>query len=231
MRTVTRVTYNLSAETAMVKSPLTITVLRLTSQNAGAEVSVRVVLENGEHREQKSLLLTMEQYCEIRPQKGVISEETYERLEEASEFCKALRCGENLLSYGPNSMQMLARKIMQRGFSREMASAAAEKLCEMGLIDECGDLAREVEKCLKKLWGARRISAHLWSRGFAAQTLEDLPALIAEVDFVSNCARLIEKHYGGLPTDADELRRMTAGLSRYGYSIGEIRSAMKVLKE
>ena len=231
MRTVTRVNYNLAEGTVISHQPLTITVLRLTSQNAGAEVSVRVVLENGEHREQKSLLLTMEQYCEIKPQKGVISEETYERLEAASEFCRALRCGENLLSYGPNSVGMLTRKIMQRGFVREQAIAAAEKLCEMGLIDEQGDMMREVEKCLKKLWGARRISAHLWSRGFAQETLEALDGMLAGVDFVSNCAKLIEKHYGGLPTDADELRRMTAGLSRYGYSIGEIRSAMKVLKE
>ena len=230
MRTVTRVTYNLSAETAIASNPLTISVLRLTSQNAGSEVSVRVVLENGEHREQKSLLLTMEQYCEIKPQKGVISEETYERLEEASEFCRALRCGENLLSYGPNSVQMLTRKIMQRGFTREHACAAAEKLCEMGLIDEQSDALREVEKCLKKLWGAKRINAHLWSRGFAAETLSELPGLLSEVDFVSNCAKMINKHYGGIPEDADELRRMTAGLSRYGYSIGEIRAAMRCLK-
>lgn len=210
-------------------APMTITVLRITSQNAGSEVSVRVVLENGEHREQKSLLLTMDQYCEIQPQKGVITEETYDRLECASEFCRALRCGENLLSYGPNSVQILTRKIMQRGFMRDVASAAAQRLCEMGLIDECADVRREVEKCLSKLWGAKRINAHLWSRGFAAESLAELPSILESVDFSKNCAKMIQKHYGGLPTDAAELRRMTASLSRYGYSIGEIRNAMRML--
>lgn len=227
MRTVTRVTHNLSD---YAHSPVTISILRLTSQNSGSEVSVRVVLENGEHREQKSLLLTMEQYCEIKPPKGVISEEMYDRLECASELCRALRCGENLLSYGANSVQMLTRKITQRGFSREVASSAAQKLCDMGLIDEQSDVRREVEKCLKKLWGAKRINAHLWSRGFSSDVLSELPDLLSEVDFVSNCVKLINKHYGALPTDPDELRRMTASLSRYGYSIGEIRAAMKGLR-
>ena len=208
-----------------------ITIQRLTSQNAGSEVMVRVLFENGEHREQKNLLLTMEQYCEIKPQKGEITEETYDRLECASEFCRALRCGENLLSYGPNSMQRLAGKIVQRGFSREVASSAARKLAEMGLIDEISDVRREVEKCLKKLWGAKRIKTHLWSRGFASESLVELDDLLAEVDFESNCASLINKHYGGVPTDPNEFRRMTAGLSRYGYSFGEIKAAIKQLQE
>lgn len=206
-----------------------ITVLRLTSQNAGSEVSVRLSLENGEHREQKSLLITMEQYCELQVQKGEITEETYDAIEAASKLCMALRAGENLLSYGANSVQRLTGKLIQRGYSREIATAAAEKLCEMGLIDECADVRREVEKCLGKLWGAKRIQAHLWSRGFASESLSDLPTLLAEVDFTSNCARMIEKHYGSVPTDRDELRRMMASLSRYGYSIGEIRAAIRML--
>lgn len=208
-----------------------ITITRLRVQNASSEVQVQVVFENGEHREQKALLLTMEQYCELQPCKGRISEEDYDRLAHASEFCMALRCGENLLSYGPNSVQTLTRKIMQRGHTREVAACAAEKLSQMGLIDECSDVKREVEKCLRKLWGAKRINAHLWNRGFAADSLSILPELLSEVDFVENCVKLINKHYGGLPESQDELVRMTNGLSRYGYAITEIREAYRALRE
>ena len=210
--------------------PMTVRIARLRVQNANSEVAVQVVFENGEHREQKSLLLTMEQYCEIKPVKGEISEEQYEALEQASELCMALRCGEHLLSYGSNSVMTLTRKIMQRGFSNQVASEAARKLCEMGLIDEVADVRREVEKCVRKLWGAKRISAHLWNRGFASESLAELPALLAQIDFSENCAKLINKHYGGIPEDADEHRRMTAGLCRYGYSIGEIREACRMLE-
>ena len=207
--------------------PLTITVRSLRAQHDGAEVQVQVLLENGEHREQRSLLLTMEQYCELRPAKGQISEELYDRMEAASELCRALRSGENLLSYGSNSVQMLTRKLMQRGYSREVAMSAAERLASIGLIDEGRDLRREVEKCLRKLWGQKRISAHLWSRGFASEAIAELSSVLEDVDFSENCALLIQKHYGGIPEDADEQKRMIAFLSRYGYSLGDIRDAMK----
>lgn len=208
-------------------SALTITVRALRAQHDGSEVQVQVLLENGEQQEQKSLLLTMEQYCELKPSKGIISEELYNQLEAASELCQALRSGENLLSYGSNSAQMLTRKLMQRGYSREIATKAAERLASVGLINESRDLRREVEKCLKKLWGYKRISAHLWSRGFASEALAELHDVLSDVDFSQNCTALIQKHYGGVPESTDEQKRMIAFLSRYGYALGEIRSAMK----
>ncbi len=211
-------------------SGLSITIRALRAQNNGSEVSVGVVLESGEHREQKNLIVTMEQYCEWKLARGPIDEELYERLEEASELCAAVRCGENLLSYGANSKQMLAFKISKRGYSRELAARAVDRLCEMGLIHEDADLRREVERSLHKLWGRKRISAHLWTRGFGNEAMELLPQLLDEVDFSENCARLIAKHYGDVPTDAEELRKMIAFLSRYGYSLSEIREAIQKMK-
>ena len=211
--------------------PLTITIRSLRAQHDGAEVLVGILLENGAQKEQKSLPLTAEQYYEIKPCKGQITEEQYERLEEASQLCQALRCGEHLLSFGANSIQTLAHKIAQRGFAREVASLAAQKLSEIGLIDEKKDVRREVEKCLKKLWGAKRINAHLWSRGFASESLEELPDILEEVDFSANCASLIRKHYASVPSDRDELKRMMASLARYGYSINEIKAAIILLRD
>lgn len=226
--TVTEVTRNFS-EASMGHMPLTITVRSLRSQHEGAEILVGILLESGENKEQKNLPLTAEQYYEIKPTKGEISEEMYERLEEASMLCQALRCGEHLLSYGSNSMQTLARKLTQRGFSRDVAQNAAARLSDIGLIDEKQDVRREVEKCLKKLWGAKRISAHLWSKGFAQESMEALPEILSEVDFAANCATLIRKHYGEIPDTPDDFRRMMASLARYGYSVGEIKEALKQL--
>ncbi|MBR2721730.1 MAG: RecX family transcriptional regulator [Clostridia bacterium] len=211
-------------------APLTISIHRLRTQNNGSEVLVGVVLESGEHREQRNLVITTEQYCEWKLQKGPIDEQTYEQLEDASELSSAVRCGEHLLSYGANSKRMLAVKISQRGFSREMAARAVERLCRMGLICEESDLRREVERCLQKLWGRRRISAHLWTRGFGSEAMEQLPELLDEVDFPENCATLIRKHYGEAPKDQDEARKMIAFLSRYGYQLSEIREALQKCK-
>lgn len=204
---------------------MTITIRSLHAQNDGAEVALRVLLESGEHREEQRLLLTVEQYYELKPVRGVIDEETYERLEDASKLCQAIRCGENLLSYGANSVQMLTQKLIQRGFLRETAAQAAQRLREMGLIDEESDLRREFEICLGKLWGSKRIYAHLWNRGFGNEALSELPALLEEVDFAENCAKLVCKHYAVIPTEHDERRRLIASLGRYGYSLAEIREA------
>ena len=210
-------------------TPLTITIRALRAQHEGAEMLVQLLLENGEHQEQKSLVITTEQYCEFNLTRGPISEETYERIEEAAELCRALRSGESLLSYGANSLQALTRKLVGKGYNREVAATAAERLAGYGLIDEERDMKREVEKCLRKLWGSKRISAHLWSKGYAAETMRGLSELLEDIDFSQNCAALIKKHYGEVPTDADEHRRMIASLSRYGYSIGEIREAIRHL--
>lgn len=209
---------------------ITFLIRSLRAVNGGAEMQVTVVIGNGENSETKTLLITTEQYCELDLRKGLIGEEKYEALEKASRLCTALRCGENILSYGSNSVQALTGKLARRGFSREEASEAAKQLQQRGFINENDDVRRETEKCLKKLWGAGRIRTHLWSKGFEKDALACLPELLAEVDFAGNCAELIRKHYGGLPTDPAELRRMSASLYRYGYSFGEIKEAMRLLK-
>ncbi len=208
-----------------------ITIRSLHAQNEGAEVALRILLENGERREERRLVLTTEQYCELKPTRGPISEECFDALETASQLCAAIRAGEHLLSYGANSVRALTQKLVQRGYLRETAMLAAQKLVDMGLIDEAGDLRRELEKCLRKLWGAKRIQAHLWGRGFGADAMETLPEMLAEIDFVANCEALVRKHYGTLPIEPDERRRMMAFLSRYGYSLSEIREAIRTVND
>lgn len=208
-----------------------ITIRSLHAQNDGAEIALRILLENGEHREERRIVLTTEQYCELKPVRGEISEERFDVLESAAQLCAAIRAGEHLLSYGANSVQALTQKLIHRGYLRETASRAAQRLCEMGLIDEQGDVRRELRKCLCKLWGAKRIRAHIWSRGFGADAMAELPTLLEEVDFVANCAALIRKHYGTIPQDADERRRMISSLGRYGYALPEIRTAIAKVRE
>lgn len=208
------------------RDSVSITVRSLRAQHDGAEILVSIWIERGDQREQKSLPLTVEQYTVLKPKRGTITEEEYDLLEEASMLCGAIRCGENLLAYGLNSTQMLAQKIARHGFRREIAMQAAQKLREKGLINEEKDLEYEVEKCLRKLWGSKRIRAHLWNRGFDSETMAHLPELLAEVDFVTQCESLIRKHYGEVPVDLGEQKRMIASLGRYGYSLNEIRVAI-----
>jgi SOS response regulatory protein OraA/RecX len=192
---------------------------------------VGITIERGEQSESLLLPISTDAYCELKPQKGEITEEQLLRLQAASRRYLAIRCGENLLSYGPNTAQTLIRKIGRHGFSREEAEAATAHLLSLGLIDEQSDMEREVEKCLRKYWGERRIRAHLWSRGFDPKTLEGLPEILEEIDFPALCATLIRKHYGGIPEDAEGRNRMNAALYRYGFSFAEVRAAARILKD
>lgn len=208
----------------------TVEVCAMQARASGAEIAVLLRISAGERSEQRTLVLRTEDFLELKISKGPIDPEVFDLLEQASQVRAAMLCGESVLSYGPNTRLMLARKIMRHGYGRGEAEAAVDRLAEMGLIDEESDMQREVEKCLAKLWGEGRIRNHLYTRGFGIAALERLPAMLADVDFAANCRRLIEKHYGGLPGNRDGDRCMIGGLYRYGYRAEEIRAAVGELR-
>lgn len=210
--------------------PLEISIISIRALKNGAEMQITAVIENGAARDVHKLVILTEQYCSIKPQKGPITEEQFEELESAARLCGALRSGQSALSYGSASILHLTRKIMRHGYSKEDATAAAERLRAAGLINEDEHLEREVEKCLRKLWGARRIQSHLWSKGFSRETLERLPSLLETVDFAGNCTLLIRKHCGTLPEDPSARKKLYASLARYGYSPEEIREAFRQMQ-
>ena len=64
-----------------------ITVQSLSAVNDGSAVAVKLLLDNGEQREAKRLVISTEQYCELKPRRGRIDPEAYEQLEAAAELC------------------------------------------------------------------------------------------------------------------------------------------------
>lgn len=211
--------------------PLKITIESIRAQKNGEEMQITAVIENGSARDVHKLVILTEQYCALKPKKGAITEEQFDALETAARLCGALRSGQSALSYGSASVLHLTQKIMRHGYSKEEALAAAERLRDAGLINEDDQLAREVEKCLRKFWGARRIQSHLWAKGFSKETLSALPSLLEPVDFAENCAALIRKHYGALPQDPADRKKLYASLARYGYSPEEIRAAFRLIQK
>lgn len=212
-------------------APLVITVRDIREQSGGDAVAISVLLAAGTRSEHRTLVIGISDYAVLKPRKGTVTEEEFEALEAAARLFGAMRCGEKLLAYGANTRLMLVRKIMRHGYSREESETAADRLSGFGLIDEEGDLQREVEKCLRKLWGEGRIRNHLYARGFSREAMETLPEILSEVDFPENCRRLIEKQYGSLPQSGDEERRMIACLYRYGYRMDDIRTAVRMLRK
>ncbi len=200
----------------------------IRAKNEGADVELSIL--TGE--EKRQLVVTMEQYLDLHIRKGEeLSPERLEQLEDAAAFCGALRCGESLLAYAPSPALALSRKIVQHGHKRAAADAAACELLRKGLINEPAMIRRDVNRCVKKYWGSRRIRSYLWTCGYGKEALDTLDDLLLDVEFSEVCAELVRKKNHGVPRDPEERQKLKAKLIRYGYTPEEIRQAFVLLTE
>ena len=202
----------------------------ISALNAGAEISLAVMLSDGENSEKRSLVLLARQFAALRPEKGEISEEHFDTLSEAAEICAALKRGMNILGYGSCSKKNMRIKLRSKGFAADVADSAAEYLEELGYINEKNDAAREAERCVAKYWGRRRIAAALYEKGYSESAVRGAVESLDGVDFEERCVTLIKKKFRYLPEEMNERKKLFAALVRYGYTSSEIKNAIHTLE-
>ena len=188
-------------------------------------LSLYFEISDGERTQKRVLSFPEGRYFELKLKKGEISPELFDLIEKEAKECAAYRRGVGILAYGANSRRTLERKLRQKGFDGELARSAAQKLDADGYINESEDAVRLAESCVRKLWGERRILAHLREKGYTGEALEAAKEALAEIDFTANCRRFIEKKYGSFPKDKKEAEKAVAALMRYGYTLSQIKSA------
>lgn len=219
--------------------------IRITSiraRNGGEEILLGIELcgdvfdalsgaaEEAGERETRELSLLPDRYIELRPARGVIDEAFYRELELAARFSEAVRCGLRILAYGANTRRVLESKLQRHGVARETAHEAALYLSERGYFSEEEDAVREAERGVARLRGRNRIRAALYEKGYGGEALTAADRYLEGVDFVALCVRLIEKRYAALLADPAEHKRMAATLMRNGYTMEEIRAAVRALR-
>ncbi len=193
-------------------------------------LSLTVEISCDGRREKRVLVIPDKVYLELKLKKGGIDTDTFDRLEAESRVCAAYRRGLSILGYGANSERALSRKLTQKGFDKESAKAAAAALKSEGCISEERDAEREVEACLRKCWGERRIIAKLYEKGYSDDAIVSARAVLDDVDFPELCAELIEKRYSPFPAEQKARENAIAALMRYGDSLSEIRQALTLIK-
>lgn len=118
---------------------ITVTELRATAGGAEAAVSVRICGGNSVQNLKGSLL------AEMLAELGlpweftapiVIDKDQCDELIFCIEKTAAIKKGLSLLGYAQNTAKMLKRKLAQKGYSAEAASAAVEYLLSHGFIHE-----------------------------------------------------------------------------------------------
>ncbi len=189
------------------------------------EISVTFALQNGEHIQKESFLLSSAQVADLHLCVGVCDEMCYNNVEYAAKLHRAQQCALRILAYGDCSEKMLCRKLVMKGVERGVAEDAVAELCERGLLDSSASAVREVEKCIAKLWGRRRILASLHEKGYSDRTIKEAMSALSEVDEVALCVRRIEKQAAEIPTDPAERKKLIASLERYGFLPSQIKES------
>lgn len=210
-----------------------IEIISVSAMSEGAEMLLSLVISNDEgKRERKKILLFTEQYLELGLRRGsVIDEDTFERLEAMSKLCVAMRKGSDLLSYSASSRTRLAKRLRSKGIDKESAAAAAERLGEMGLINEEHDVQRLVSSCLKKFWGKKKIYRELCAKGYEKEIVSRELSTIGDDVWVENCVFLFRKKHKTFTNDPAVQKKIIASLARNGYSFSEIKRAIEIIEE
>ncbi len=196
-------------------------------------LSVVTLTASGGDEAKTEKLVVFSDFC---PENGIglgeCDEDTARSLRDCAGVTEAYRRGERLLAYSANSERVLITKLRSKGVSAEHAREATRMLAERGFIDDRENVLAEAEKCVKKLWGPRRIMAELSAKGYRGEVLNEARAYLEDVDFSESLAVLIEKKYRRILLAGDEkdMEKTVAALVRYGYTPRESLSAVRRLK-
>ena len=210
---------------------MTVRILSLAERGA-EEISVTFALQSGEHIQKESFLLSVAQVADLRLKVGECDRVCYDAVEYAAKLHFAIKRALITLGYGSCSEKMLCRKLVMKGVERGVAEDAVAELCERGLLDSSASALREMEKCVAKLWGRRRIVATLYEKGYSDRTVKEAMLALSEVDEVELCVRRIEMQAGEIPDDPNERRKLIASLERYGFLSSQIKEAfMRILQK
>lgn len=132
-----------------------------------------------------------------------------------------------LLEYRSHSKKELADKIARTAASREAAQAAADRMEELGLVND-ETYARELTRVLftRKRYGAQRVRQELRQKGIDSLLIDELLEEYADEDAaLENALEILARKYSGWNEDEKTRRRAFAGLQRLGYSYDLIRRA------
>ena len=101
-----------------------------------------------------------------------------------------------------------------------------------GYIDEKKQIGLLCDTFLRKKFGKLKIKNELIVKGYAREDVEEYVSRhLADVNFAENCAYIIENKYFPIPKDPKELAKMMGALMKYGYTISDIKEAVRLVSE
>lgn len=201
------------------------TLCSMRAADGGARLLLLIRAESACGVRDEALTVFTARLC-ATPRLGTLTEEQYAFFLREAELTKAMDAGLRFLAAGAASRLQLVRKMRQRGIKKDIAEAAVEALFARGCFFEQEGALSEARKGLKKLWGDRRILADVRAKGYGAEAIAAVEALLKMENAPSRCANLIKKRRM-VPCEDRAVARFVASLVRYGYTVGEIKQALR----
>ena len=204
--------------------------IRITAlaPSGGEKVVVRVNVANPSGSERVEFLIMNEHAEALGLAVGNIEEEILPELEYYAEVARAYSSVCASFAYTPSSLRALCRKVMQKGFAKDVCEDAIGCVRARGFVNEPEIAHRRAQLCVEKRWGRSRILMKLREEGFGEDSLKEARRYLDEVDFTSLCCELIQKRFGGVSDDPHERELICASLARMGHSSSDIRRAMEL---
>ena len=157
-----------------------------------------------------------------------ISDEELYKIVKKSKERRANEKALTLLEYRSHSKKELTDKIA-RTMGREEAMNAAEKMADIGLVND-RDYAERYAKELfeRKKFGKNRVKQELKLKGIDGEIIEEVLALYEDFDTKEQIESILNSKYPNYLTDEKVKRRAVAALQRRGFTFSDINSVLKL---
>jgi regulatory protein len=129
-----------------------------------------------------------------------------------------------LLGYRDRSRAELGRKLHDRGYPAEVASAIVARLEELGIVDDQRFAASWVRSRVAQGMGARRIARELSQKGVAAETID--AALTPEASEETQLRAAVHALRGKVATEPRQRDRLVRRLVTKGF---DLRTAIRAV--
>ena len=147
----------------------------------------------------------------------------YEAVGSRAAFIAGLR----ILSYHDHSEKEMNHKLCQKGYKKEYAVNAVEKLCEYGYVNDERYAENLADKLLRtKGMSARGIKSELICKGISREIADNV---IEGLDFdpILRIIELLNTKYSRSLSDEKGIKKTVASLQRLGYGWSDIKSALR----
>jgi len=153
-----------------------------------------------------------------------LDEEQIGALQSAAKTSSAKTVAANMIGSRALSKQELQRRLVRKGVEGSDARDAADWLEDIGAVDDAAYAAAIVRDYGRRGYGPARVREELRRRGVPRElwdeALEEMPESSDILD------ALIRKKCRGDLSDPKEIKRVSDGLLRRGFSWGEVKAAL-----